>query len=101
VRTVAELLALIRSGVGREEFLTAARERSQGRFTHGCSPYLCYFPELIPVSPMGRDRKIPLNPPLPKGDENLPHPPFPEGDGKSGHPPLPKGERGGFDVTGS
>jgi len=125
VRTVAELLALIRSGIGREELRIAARERSLGRFSHGCSPYLCYFPELIPVSLPGRDRKIPLNPPLPKGDENLPHPSFPEGDqnlphpsfpegdGKSGHPPLPKGdqnrphpplpkgERGGFDVTGA
>ena len=48
VRTVAELLALIRSGIGREEFRLAARERSRSRFAHGCSPYLCYFPELLP-----------------------------------------------------
>jgi putative protease len=48
VRTIAELLALIRSGIGREEFRVAARARSLARFAHGCSPYLCYFPELIP-----------------------------------------------------
>jgi U32 family peptidase len=48
VRTVAGLLALIRTGVGRAEFLAAARERSRERFEHGCRPYLCYFPEAIP-----------------------------------------------------
>lgn len=47
VRTVAELLGLIRAGIDREGFLAAARERSRRRFAHGCSPYLCYFPELI------------------------------------------------------
>ena len=44
MRTVAELLALIAAGVGREGFLAAARERSRGRFAHGCSPHLCYAP---------------------------------------------------------
>jgi putative protease len=47
VRTCAELIALIRGGIGREEFRAAARERSRARFAHGCSPYLCYAPELI------------------------------------------------------
>ena len=51
VSTVAALLALVRSGIGREEFRAAARERSLGRFAHGCSPYLCYCPELIPCTP--------------------------------------------------
>ena len=46
VRAVAELLGLIAAGVGRDEFLAAARNRSHGRFSHGCSPYLCYFPGL-------------------------------------------------------
>lgn len=50
VGVVAELLALIRSGIGREEFRVAARERSRSRFAHGCSPYLCYCPELIPAA---------------------------------------------------
>jgi putative protease len=49
VRTVAELLGMIAGGVGREEFHAAARERSRARFAHGCSPYLCYFPESIPA----------------------------------------------------
>jgi putative protease len=49
VRTTSELLALIDAGIGREEFLAAARERSLGRLMHGCSPYLCYFSELIPL----------------------------------------------------
>lgn len=48
VRTVGELLGLIAGGAGREEFRAAARARSHSRFAHGCSPYLCYFPELIP-----------------------------------------------------
>jgi putative protease len=47
VGTVAELLALIRSGIPREEFLAAARGRSRNRFTHGCSPYLCYCPDVM------------------------------------------------------
>lgn len=47
VRTVAELIAMIRGGVDREAFRAAARERSRERFSHGCSPWLCYFPELI------------------------------------------------------
>jgi putative protease len=47
VRTVAGLLGMIGAGASREEFLQAARERSRGRFAHGCSPYLCYFPEYI------------------------------------------------------
>ena len=64
VRTVVELLALIQSGIGREDFRAAAIGRSRARFTHGCSPYLCYFPELIPSR--GRVRMNPLNPPLPK-----------------------------------
>jgi putative protease len=51
VTTVRELLGLVDTGIGREEFLAAARERSHGRFAHGCSPYLCYFPELIPARP--------------------------------------------------
>jgi U32 family peptidase len=55
VRTVKELLGLIDAGVGREEFRAAARSRSRGRFAHGCSPYLCYCPELIPVSLPGCD----------------------------------------------
>lgn len=49
VRAVAELLGLIGAGIGREEFLARARERALGRFTHRCSPYLCYAPELIPA----------------------------------------------------
>ena len=48
VRTVKELLGLIAAGIGRDEFRAAARDRSRGRFAHECSPYLCYFPELIP-----------------------------------------------------
>jgi len=28
--------------------METARELSRRRFSHGCSPYLCYFPELIP-----------------------------------------------------
>ncbi len=48
VRTVAELLGLVRGGLGREEFLAAARKRSLGRLAHRCSPYLCYAPALIP-----------------------------------------------------
>lgn len=51
VRTVADLLALIRGGAGRQEFVVAARERSRSRFSHGCSPYLCYFPELDAAEP--------------------------------------------------
>lgn len=50
VSAIAELLALIQSGIGRDEFHAAARERSLGRFAHGCSPYLCYYPELIPCT---------------------------------------------------
>jgi putative protease len=50
VRTVAELLALVGTGVGREEFRAEARRRSRGRFAHRCSPYLCYFPALIPAA---------------------------------------------------
>jgi putative protease len=48
VDAVRELLGLIAGGIGREEFRARARALSRGRFTHGCSPYLCYFPELIP-----------------------------------------------------
>lgn len=48
VRTVNDLLRRIDAGLGREEFLALARERSRDRFSHGCSPYLCYFPEMIP-----------------------------------------------------
>jgi hypothetical protein len=49
VRTVAELLALIDSGIDREGFRAVARERSRARFAHGCSPYLCYAPEFVPA----------------------------------------------------
>jgi len=101
VRTVAELIGLIDAGSGREQFCAAAREFARGRFAHGCSPYLCYYPEMITVSLPGRDREIPLNPPLPKGDENSQPLPLPHGDGNSQHPPLPKGDRGGFGVTGA
>jgi putative protease len=48
VRAVRELLGLIAGGIGREEFRARARALARGRFVHGCSPYLCYFPELIP-----------------------------------------------------
>lgn len=48
VRTVKELLGLITAGIGRDQFRAAARRRSLGRFAHGCNPYLCYFPELVP-----------------------------------------------------
>jgi len=65
VSTLKELLGLIEAGIGREQFRAAAVARSRARFTHGCSPYLCYFPELIPSR--GRARINPLNPPLPKG----------------------------------
>lgn len=75
VRTVAELLALIRAGIGREEYLEEARRRSRARFTHGCSPRLCYFPELI--APREHERRNPL------------------------HLPLEKGDRGGFDGMGT
>ena len=51
VSTVRDLLKLVDGGIGREEFLAAARERSLGRFGHGCSPHLCYFPELIVAAP--------------------------------------------------
>lgn len=68
VRAVKELLGLIEAGIGREEFRAAARNCSLGRFVHGCSPYLCYYPELIPVSLPGCAREIPLTPPLPKGE---------------------------------
>ncbi len=44
VSTVKELLGLIAAGIGREAFLGEARRRSQRRFAHDCSPYLCYFP---------------------------------------------------------
>jgi putative protease len=50
VNTVRELLELVDGGIGREEFLAVARERSLGRFGHGCSPYLCYYRELTPLS---------------------------------------------------
>ena len=60
VRTVSDLLALCRSGAGREEFLAVARGRSRGRFAHGCSPYLCYCPELI--QPGGPARESPPSP---------------------------------------
>ena len=53
VRTIARLLESIRGGIGREQFLETAREHSLGHFSHGCSPYLCYFPELIPVGAGG------------------------------------------------
>lgn len=99
VRTVKEVLSLISAGVGREEFLAEARRCSSGRFTHGCSSYLCYFPELIPVALPGQGREIPPNPPLPKGDESFLPLPLPHGDENSQHPPLPKGDRGGFGVT--
>jgi putative protease len=66
VRTAAELLALIEAGIGREEFRAQARNRSLGRFVHGCNPYLCYFPELIP-SP-GQSPHNPLDPPLAMGE---------------------------------
>jgi putative protease len=49
VRTIVRLLESIRGGVGREQFMEIARERSRNRFSHDCSPYLCYFPELIPA----------------------------------------------------
>jgi len=48
VRTIKELLERIAAGIGREEFRAEAIGRSRGRFAHGCSPCLCYFPELIP-----------------------------------------------------
>jgi putative protease len=115
VRTVAGLLGLIDAGIGREEFRAAARERSLARFAHGCSPYLCYFPECIPPSPT--TGAIPLDPPLPKGDQSpspalerdrkpSPHPAASEGNqGASPSvkriatglpPPSPKGEEGGL-----
>jgi putative protease len=53
VRTLAELIALLASGIDRESFRAEARERSRGRFSHGCSPYLCYAPELIPAHAAG------------------------------------------------
>ncbi|HWR98337.1 MAG TPA: U32 family peptidase [Candidatus Methanoperedens sp.] len=59
VRTVGELLALVASGVGRQEYLAAARARSRARFAHGCNPYLCYFPELIPRPPAAADTTPP------------------------------------------
>jgi putative protease len=67
VRTVAELLGMIAGGIGREEFLAAARRRSRARFPHGCSPCLCYFPELIPI-PSGAGAN-PLEPPFASGKE--------------------------------
>jgi len=72
VRTIVELLGFIGSGSGREEFLASARERSRGRFAHGCNPYLCYFPELIAVSPGSRDpaRERPAATPLPVATES-------------------------------
>jgi len=81
VRTVAELLALIQSGVGREEFLAAARERSLGRFAHGCSPYYCYFPELIPVvrRPVEIERPNPEDPPSTTRDDSPVHTPLAKG----------------------
>jgi putative protease len=56
VRTIRELGALITAGADRAAFLEAARERSRGRFGHGCSPYLCYCPELIPEAAGRADR---------------------------------------------
>ena len=47
VRTIKELLDLIAAGIGREDYLVEARRRSRARFSHGCSPYLCYYPEFV------------------------------------------------------
>ncbi len=54
VRTVRELLAAVEGGIGREDFLAEALRRSRERFTHGCDPRLCYFPEFL--SPRGGGR---------------------------------------------
>ncbi|MHB8834617.1 MAG: U32 family peptidase [Candidatus Methylomirabilia bacterium] len=85
VSTVKGLLDGIAAGIGREEFRAEAVGRSRGRFAHGCSPFLCYFPEFIPrrAGPAETDRKLPRDPPSPNGD--VPPPPH----------PLAIGERGG------
>jgi len=90
VRRVRELLALLASGIGRDEFRAAALAHSRGRFAHGCSPYLCYFPELIPSR--GEGRTNPLNPPLPKGDGSVLNSSLSGKDGKLLNLPLPKGD---------
>jgi len=48
VGAIADLLALIAGGIGRDAFRDRARALSRARLSHRCSPYLCYFPELIP-----------------------------------------------------
>jgi putative protease len=53
VTAVKELLGAIAEGVSREVFRAEARRRSRGRFEHGCSPYLCYCPEMIPGGTSG------------------------------------------------
>jgi U32 family peptidase len=63
VRAIARLLEEIRGGVGRERFLETAREISLGRFSHGCSPYLCYFPELIPAGAAAKPPQCRPDPP--------------------------------------
>ncbi len=73
VRTVGELLGLIAAGIGRDEFLAAALDRSRGRFGHRCDPHLCYFPELIPEAPGSAAvrRGPPLAPAARPGGEGL------------------------------
>ncbi len=90
VRTVADLLGLIAGGGGREEFRAAARLASLGRFSHGCSPYLCYYPEMIPGSPES---------PSAEGGRELPA--FPCADGGLPASHSAGGKNGGFGVVGT
>jgi collagenase-like PrtC family protease len=72
VAAVRDLLALVESGIGREEFRADARARSNARLAHACNPRLCYFPECVPREAPPSPGPLPLEGGAQGGGERRP-----------------------------